>query len=208
MKALIKLVSDLKESDIKNIINERINEFIEIGKKDNKILFKELCFCLMTANFNAERAIKIQKEIGDGLINLSEINLAKKLQELGHRFPNKRAEFIVKARQHKNDLREILNSKNERYELRNWIADNIKGLGLKESSHFLRNIGYMDYAIIDFHIIDLLVEYNLIEKPKNISKKIYFEIEKVLEKLGKRLSLNLSELDLYLWYLETGKILK
>ncbi|MFX1391198.1 MAG: N-glycosylase, partial [Promethearchaeota archaeon] len=64
------------------------------------------------------------------------------------------------------------------------------------------------YAIIDFHIIDILVSYNLIEKPKTLSKSKYLEIEGVLKDIGRRLKLNLAELDLYLWYLETGKILK
>ena len=73
---------------------------------------------------------------------------------------------------------------------------------------FLRNIGYTDYAIIDFHIIDLLVSYNLILKPKTLTRNKYLEIEKILKNIGKELNLNLAELDLYLWYLETGKILK
>ncbi|MFX1600424.1 MAG: N-glycosylase, partial [Promethearchaeota archaeon] len=81
-------------------------------------------------------------------------------------------------------------------------------IGYKEASHFLRNIGYSNYAIIDFHIIDLLVQYNLIEKPKTLTKTKYLKIEQVLKGIANKLNLNLAELDLYLWYLETGKILK
>lgn len=72
----------------------------------------------------------------------------------------------------------------------------------------MRNIGYNDYAIIDFHIIDLLVDYNLIQKPKSLTKIKYLEIENLLKNLRMKLKLNLAELDLYLWFLETGKILK
>ncbi|MDX1799069.1 MAG: N-glycosylase, partial [Candidatus Lokiarchaeia archaeon] len=92
--------------------------------------------------------------------------------------------------------------------LREWIVKNVKGIGYKEASHFLRNIGYTEYAIVDFHIVDLLVKYNIIEKPKTMTKSKYLEIEKVLKSIGKELELNMAELDLYLWYLETGKILK
>ena len=88
------------------------------------------------------------------------------------------------------------------------MVNNVKGLGYKESSHFLRNIGFDDYAIIDFHIVDVLVNYNLINKPKTITKKKYLEIENVLKRLAKETNLTLAELDLYLWYMETGKILK
>jgi len=95
-------------------------------------------------------------------------------------------------------------------EIRNWLVKNVKGLGLKESSHFLRNIGFEDFAIIDFHIVDLLVREGLIvkQKPGALAPKIYREIEQALVKLGKKTDLNLAELDLYLWYLETGKVLK
>jgi len=81
-------------------------------------------------------------------------------------------------------------------------------LGYKEASHFLRNIGYKNYAIVDFHIVDLLVKYSLIEKPKTMTKRKYLEIERILQDLGSEVSLNLAELDLYLWYMETGKVLK
>ena len=79
---------------------------------------------------------------------------------------------------------------------------------MKEASHFLRNIGFKDFAIIDFHIIDVLTRYNLIKKPKTLTAKRYLEIEGVLKKLANKLKMSLGELDLYLWYLETGKVLK
>jgi len=52
------------------------------------------------------------------------------------------------------------------------------------------------------------VKYNLIKSPKNLTKKRYLEIEERLRKIGNKLKLTLAELDLYLWYMETGKILK
>jgi N-glycosylase/DNA lyase len=54
----------------------------------------------------------------------------------------------------------------------------------------------------------LLVDGGMIERPKTLTEKRYLEIEQVLEGLGKKVNLNLAELDLYLWYLETGKVLK
>ncbi|MEM2743849.1 MAG: N-glycosylase, partial [Nitrososphaerota archaeon] len=62
--------------------------------------------------------------------------------------------------------------------------------------------------ILDFHIIDLLAKYGLIEKPKTLTRKRYLEIEKILKEIAEKLNINLAELDLYLWYLSTGKILK
>ena len=218
MQPLINSIENLKNSEIKNVIDSRMKEFSELGKKPINEIFKELCFCLLTANFSAQGGIKIQNAIGDGFLVLSEINLAKKLSELGHRFPNARAGYIILARQKINNLKEILENIEDELKKREEIVKNIKGLGMKEASHFLRNIGYKNLAIIDFHIIDLLARNNLIDhggdssgkKPKNksLAPKKYIEIENLLKQIAEKTNLTLGELDLYLWYEETGKILK
>lgn len=201
-------IEKLKESEIGNIIENRMSDFSQLGKKDNDEIFKELCFCLLTANFSAHGGIKIQNEIGNGFFTLSESELAKKLAELGHRFPNMRAKFIFEARKYHNNIKEILGQFEYETDARTWLVKNVKGLGMKEASHFLRNIGYKNVAIIDFHILDLLEKYGLIEKPKTLSPKRYEEIENLLKQIAKTTNTNLGELDLYLWYKETGKILK
>lgn len=202
-------IKALKKSNIKEIIDRRIKEFEQ--KRTNDEIFSELCFCLLTANFTADRSIRIQEQIGTkGFLHLSLPDLSLKLKDLGHRFYNKRAEFIFFARKNKDALFSVLNKYKDENKIRDYVVDNIKGLGYKESSHFLRNIGYKNFAIIDFHIIDLLVKEGFIEKQKTktLTKRKYLEIEKVLFSLSQKVNLNLAELDLYLWYLETGKILK
>jgi N-glycosylase/DNA lyase len=208
MQELLDLVQNLKNTEVRQLIEKRINEFSKIRNSSRKKIFEELCFCIMTANCSAEKCIEIQELIGDKFLDLPEEKLAKTLKEYGYRFPNIRAEYIIKAREYQDKLYAKINNEINPLELRKWIVENIKGIGYKEASHFLRNIGFTKYAIIDFHILDLLTKYSLIEKPNNLSKKTYLEIEKILNKLGKRLELNLAELDLYLWYLETGKVLK
>jgi len=208
MKNLICTIGELKKSNIKNVVDSRMQEFAEHKNKSSNEIFKELCFCFLTANFSAQGGIKIQNEIGDGFLTLSQEELAQKLSEIGHRFPNARAKYIYEARKHKDNTKKILNSFSDEKNARNWIVANIKGIGMKEASHFLRNVGYKNVAIIDFHIVDLLERENLIQKPKTMTPKKYIEIEKVLEQLAQKTNSNLGELDLYLWYKETGKILK
>ncbi|MAH42714.1 N-glycosylase [archaeon] len=207
MKKLLKELEILRNSKIKPVVNQKMKEFKELGKRSNKELFKELCFCLLTANYNAVGGIKIQKAINNGFYTLNEKQLSKKLKELGHRFPNARAKYIAEAQQHKTKLKSIL-ANTEDQEAREWLVQNVKGLGMKEASHFLRNIGHENLAIIDFHIIDILADNKLIEKPKTMTPNKYLEIEQILKDLGKKINMNMSELDLYLWYMETGKILK
>jgi N-glycosylase/DNA lyase len=208
MQQLLNEIRILKHSDVKPRIASRLMEFSIIKKTSKEEIFKELCFCIMTANCSAMKCIEVHDYIGDDFLTLSEIDLAKKFKELGYRFPNVRSSFIIKARDKLVLLEDIIKSGNNDINLREWIVKNVKGIGYKEASHFLRNIGYTDYAIVDFHIVDLLVKHNLIEKPKTMTKSIYLEIEKILKSIGSELELNMAELDLYLWYLETGKILK
>lgn len=202
MRKLIDSVRALKKTEIKNIIDRRMKEFENV---DN--VFHEMCFCLLTANFNAEKSIRIQENIRSGFSEMNEKELSEKLKKLGHRYPNARANYIVNSRKCRDSLNEILKSKNE-MEIREWLVKNVKGLGYKEASHFMRNIGFKNIAIIDFHIIDILVANKMIEEPKTLTKNKYLEIERVLAELAAKLDMNMAELDLYLWYLETGKILK
>ncbi len=208
MKKIIEKIEKLKQEEVSILIKERIIEFEQLGKKPKQEIFKELCFCILTANFTAHGGIKIQNEIGDGFLKFSQEELSKKLSELGHRFPNVRSKFILEARQNYEKIMGILSSNASEQNKRQWLQKNIKGIGMKESSHFLRNIGYKNLAIIDFHIIDFLSKQGLIEKPKTITIKKYLEIEKILENISEKVEISLGELDLYLWYAETGKILK
>jgi N-glycosylase/DNA lyase len=210
MKALLKELTDLKNSDIRRVIDTRISEFERFKKASDADLFSELCFCLMTANFQAEKSIKIQDALCTVFPALPEEKLSAELRKHGHRFPNMRAKFIVEARKHNKGLRAVLDSFSDDQARRNWLVGNVKGLGMKESSHFLRNIGYRNYAIIDFHIIDKLADSGLVEKPKNksLTQKKYVEIENILKEIGRQAKLSQAELDLYLWYAETGKVLK
>ena len=183
MEKLLDSIETLRGS-VGPLVNTRIKEFKGIDRGSSDDLFNELCFCVLTANFNAEKCIKIQREIGEEFLTLSEEELAKKLAELGHRFPNTRARYISESRKCKDSLDEIIQLPVE--DLREWMVDNVKGLGYKESSHFLRNIGFDDVAIVDFHIVDILVRYNLIEKPKTLTKRKYLEIEDVLRDIARK----------------------
>lgn len=210
MQKLLEQIEKIRKSHVRKAIDTRMHEFSELGKKSQEKIFSELCFCILTANFRADRAIEVQRKIGKGFLTLSKAALAQKLKKLGCRFHTTKAGYISEARKHVFPLSEKCSSSRNGQEIREWLVKNIKGLGYKEASHFLRNIGYTDVAIIDFHIIDLLARHGLVRKSKtkSLTRKKYLAIEQVLEKIAGKARLNLAELDLYLWYLETGKVLK
>lgn len=203
---LILKIDFLKKSSIKSLIEQRISEFEKIKSPDK--IFSELCFCLLTANFKADKSIEMQNNLSKDFLYSNEQKLALELKEYGHRFWEQRAKRIILARNKKKDLIKLLKLEKNEQILRNWIVKNIQGLGLKEASHFLRNIGYKNLAIIDFHIINILVKYNLISELKSLTLRKYLEIENILKEISLKTKLDLARLDLYLWYMETGKVLK
>ena len=201
MKKLVEIVEIHKNSEIKNLVDKRMEEFSRIRHKGYNGVFRELVFCILAAGTSAELGIKTVKHLGDTIFFGSKKDIQKKLKEV-YRFHTIRAGYLDLAR--KNFKNVSLDSE----DVREQLVKNIKGIGMKEASHFLRNIGFKNYAIVDFHIVDILVKNNLIEKPKTITPKKYIEIENLLKKLSEKTNTNLGELDLYLWYEETGKILK
>lgn len=206
MDNLIRQIEDLQKSPIRDVIDKRLLEFESWGKMSYKEWFSELCFCLLTANSRAKTAINIQKELEfEGFLNKSFDELSFCIRKNKHRFHNVKAKYIVFARKYVN-IKEILEFEGER---REWLVKNILGLGYKEASHFLRNIGFFDYAILDRHIINLMFDEGLIDaRPKSLNRKVYLEIEGLFREIAKRCCMSLAELDLYMWYIKTGEVLK
>jgi N-glycosylase/DNA lyase len=93
---------------------------------------------------------------------------------------------------------------------REWLVRNIKGLGYKEASHFLRNIGFGDrIAILDRHILRNLVHFDVIQEiPTSMSRSGYMQIEQKMAEFAREIHIPLAHLDLLLWYKETGEIFK
>jgi len=198
-----------KDARVVSLINSRIDLFRENQRKDNRYWFSELCFCILTANSSASLGIRIQDKIGpDRFLNLSLTDLREVLKEEGHRFYKKRAEYIVEARRYRN-IKDVLSGYDNEKEMREWLVSNIKGISYKESSHFLRNVGYLGLAIIDRHILRVMYDHNLIETiPKTLTRRRYLDLEAILEDISDAVRLRPGELDLYLWYTQTGRVLK
>jgi len=192
----------------KEKIRERLAEFK--ARKSDKEIFEELCFCIMTANASAKMGLKSISAIKKNILTANESELIKLLKG-SHRFYNTRAGYIAHTREYLKKecglkMRKLLNSFETPSELRRYFAEtkDIKGIGYKEASHFLRNIGYSDYAILDKHVLGILRELKVI----NEKDKDYCEIENKMKKFSKKIGICMDELDLTLWSYKTGEILK
>ena len=224
----LKLEYDNKKDNIKDRLSQFEKFFSEpyswfyIGnelrllpavKTDDERLFEELCFCIFTANTSAEMGLKAVDAVRNVLINGTANDMTRRLEGI-YRFNNVRPAYIVHTRDFlKNNLNFELKKKIESLrtmgERREFFVQNIKGLGCKEASHFLRNIGFKGYAILDKHIINSLHEFGVLktnEKPKN--NREYLEMEEKFIDFSKETGIDMDELDLLLWSRKNGRILK
>ena len=191
----------------KEKIDKHLEKYDEIDTENREQLFEELAFCLLTPQSkarSADQSIKALKE-HDLLLNGTPEQLEPHLKRI--RFHITKAQRIVEAREKFQNFK--FNFSNIE-ELRHKIVQTFKGLGYKEASHYLRNIGHgRDLAILDRHILKNLVNMNLIEEiPKTLTPKKYFEIENTMKIFCKNNEMNMGHIDLILWSTETGEMFK
>ncbi len=178
-------------------------------RTDNQRLFEELTFCLLTANTSAAMSMKAVDNLREILFTGSLDDIRNRLISCGYRFPNKRSEYIILARAKFSDnLKNLIVSK-DKFEMREFLVENVKGLGYKEASHFLRNIGVKGLAILDKHILKSMNEKGLIiNVPKSLNRNKYLENEKILREYSFREKIDFDELDLIFWSSKAGNVMK
>ncbi len=177
-------------------------------------LFEELAFCILAANTSAEMGMKTVDKLRHMMRRASPAEMTAAIRG-SYRFINLRPEYIVHSRTYLQQLEvplhELVGSFEDKHELRDFLADNtgIKGIGYKEASHFLRNVGIGGFAILDKHIVNTMHEFGIVPTNKTpSSRKQYFELEQKYLEFSDKLGIHPDELDLLLWSRKTGKILK
>jgi N-glycosylase/DNA lyase len=200
----------------KHEIKKRLDDFRTMTSQPDEKIFAELSFCLCTPQSKAilcdaaVKSLENNKMLFEGNIN----QIRPFMNSV--RFADNKASYIIEARKkftckdNKIKLKERLKSFATPSEAREWLVENVKGLGMKEATHFLRNIGLSgNLAILDRHILKNLVCYGAIDElPKTLTKKKYLEIEQAMQKFSEKVKIPIDELDLLFWSEETGKIFK
>jgi len=191
-----------------------LKEFEKVFDQSDERVFAELAFCLCTPQSKA----KVCWHVVESLMK-NKLLYGGNVEEIkpflnAVRFGNKKSEYIVGARElfsknGKIKIKEKIKAFDNVSELREWLVENVKGLGMKESSHFLRNIGCgKDLAILDRHILKNLIHLGVIDEVKNLTDKKYLELENKMMEFAEKIRIPLDELDLLFWSEETGQIFK
>ncbi|MBI5000346.1 MAG: N-glycosylase/DNA lyase [Euryarchaeota archaeon] len=200
----------------KRRIAARLVDFDNVWKKaSDEELFAELAFCLLTPQSKAKScgaAISALQE--KGLLFCDEDGrIARELN--GVRFHNKKSKYVVSARKTfmkagKLTIRDRIVAFSNPKDAREWLVQSVKGMGYKEASHFLRNVGKgSDLAILDRHILKNLRRAGVIKDiPDSLPRKRYYEIEGWMRRFAWELGIPLAHLDLLFWCAETGEVYK
>jgi len=210
-------VDDLKKHyrERKPEIQARLSEFRELYFKGDLEIFKELCFCILTANTSAKMGITCIEAAGDDILT-ADLESLRGVLCGRYRFWKIRPAYIIHTRDYLMRetgfrIKDRIDSLTDFNERRDFFAANpgIKGIGYKEASHFLRNIGFSGYAILDKHIVNLLFDIGVLPDPKKpANKKQYLATEDKMRDFSKDIKIGMDELDLALWSYKTGAVLK
>ena len=203
--------------DIDN--NEKL-DWVKLSEED--ILF-ELILAVLGSQNKYEIALEFSKEIRkqnflkiqynkeeyESLVEKLEILLTTPLKINGamvkYRFSKSRAKLIAYNLIHLGhdfNLKNILENSINIFEVRTLLIKNIKGFGPKQSSHFLRNIGYSnDIAVLDVHILRYMSIQGIIsDANKSISSlKLYEKLESLLIDFLKFMKYPIGLIDQAIW---------
>lgn len=193
----------------KKDIQNRKQEFLK-NKEDKQKIFKELCFCLLTPQSKAISCWQAVEEIFKKGFPKCDKKVVQEVLKSKVRFYRNKSEYLYQLAKKIDVIYKIINTNLEPQILREILVREIKGLGLKEASHFLRNIGYsFDLAILDRHILKNLKELRVIKTiPKSLTTKKYLDIEQKFINFSKKIKIPLVDLDLLFWAKQAGVVFK
>ena len=199
-------------------VRARLREFRQVWQQGSDAqLWEEMVYCIFTAGASAKMGYNAVRAIRPLLEDGTRTAMTRALvRPPAYRFHNVRPRYVIATRDYFRKsfsmrLREALAGMRDPFARRDWLATEprIKGLGYKEASHFLRNVGFKGYGILDKHIVRCLAELGVIDSAKPpTTRRRYLDTEERMRQFAQTAGIDFDELDLVLWSIKTGEILK
>ncbi len=198
-----------RHAQLRTAIHSRLQDFARVPSSE---YFYELAYCMMTPQTSAENAEYVVASLKSRNFMLHDVDPVPLLADRSHyiRFHKTKSKHLLELKQQFPLVAAALSNGMTPHDVREWLVKSVKGLGYKEATHFLRNIGRNDgLAILDRHILRNLKRYGVIRSiPQSLSRKKYLAIEARFQRFAERIGIPLDELDLLFWSMETGEIRK
>jgi N-glycosylase/DNA lyase len=202
-------------------------------KKTEEEIFYDLCFAIMAPQTKFANNIKVIQrlkeldfyyfgEAYEGYCGITQIEEILKPV----RFYKNKTKYLLEAKKKFPEILQAISSLDtwdnkqsihvvDIYKIREWLVDNVKGLGYKASSHFLRNMGDTELSILDTHIVKFLNENIGREGLCGVihqgdwgkiikTRKGYLLAERVFQKIAGENNMVSAYLDAYLWKSYSG----
>ncbi len=209
MSAVYSFSDELRTCYLKQYeaIRQRLDDFTKVNQDD---YFYELCFTLCTPQSKAKNAVRVveilkQRNFKNELFNPADI---LRMPEHYIRFHNQKGLSLMQAQQKYITIEAEILSASSVNQKREWLVQNVRGIGMKEAAHFLRNIGIFGTAILDRHILKHLAACGVIDVPDSLTPTLYIDIETKWKQFCEWVGIPMDEMDLLFWSMETGEILK
>lgn len=162
--------------------------------RSDKHLLTELMFCILTSQTRAENCRAAVRKMDVFKDNQKKIRNCLE----GIRFANRKAEYLAEARKKLPKIKR--NFKLSAVEQRDWLVKNVKGMGMKLASHYLRNVGIFGLAILDVHVQRFMRDnFMFVGEVGSLTGKQYLENEKLYFELSKEIKIPPEELDIAIW---------
>jgi N-glycosylase/DNA lyase len=191
-------------------IRSRLVEFALVPQEE---WFFELAYCLLTPQSSARSAGLAIEALRAAGFPETPVDPVQALRGNGYyiRFHLTKSRHLLAAAARRTEIGGAVAGArgSDGRSLRAWLVREVMGLGWKEASHFLRNIGFRNLAILDRHILRNLRRHGVIRTiPASLPERQYLAIEKAFVAFAAAAGVTMDELDLVFWSRETGEILK
>lgn len=189
-------------------VRSRLADFAAVPRSE---YFYELAYCLLTPQSSAahaHRAVEAIRAAGCWE-RPGETAAILRTPSSYIRFHHTKAKRLASAFAAYPSIDALLAHDRPPADTREHLVRTVDGLGLKEASHFLRNIGRRGLAILDRHILKNLHYHRAIRSiPRSLTTARYLAVERQFQRFADTVGIPMDELDLLFWSRETGTILK
>lgn len=208
------ILSLYNDHTIQRRITSRLGYLERVYIRGGDRLWAELVFCLMTPQSKARSACAAVRELYmSDLLHSTDATEISAVLKKHIRFHNNKSLYIVEAATKFDEICSLIGATADKVELRNMLFKLIKGMGLKEASHFLRNIGFgHDIAILDRHILRVMEALEILpigmSSKESLTLGKYLQIEESLRCYSIDVGIGLEYIDFVFWYAATSDIFK
>lgn len=195
MSAKIEVTPEVRQELVK------VSKQLDIRHKTDRDIFYDLCFCIcapQTTFVNNSAVNQALIEADFFCCSLTQDELHKIVRPA--RFFRNKTKWLLEAKKKFGAIKAVVRSlSTPDAEKREWLVKNVKGLGMKAASHFLRNLGARELAIVDVHVLKFLGA-----EGHPSSQTEYLRLEGRFARRAKRMGLSVGELDMLVWQAHSG----